>query len=39
MEINEELKELFISEATRIGERTGLEFMITQFEYEGTWNL
>lgn len=38
-QVYEDLEEVYKSECRRIGERSGLPFMITQFEYEGTWQL
>jgi len=38
-EIDEEVLEVIKLESSRAGERSGLEFMITQYEYEGTWKL
>ena len=38
-DIDEEVVELINSETRRVGTRSGLNFMITQYEYEGTWKL
>lgn len=38
-DIFDDLNEVYRSEIMRLGERSGLPFMITQFEYEGTWQL
>lgn len=38
-DINEEIQEVFKMEASRVGLRSGLEFMISQYEYEGTWKI
>jgi len=35
----DDLDEVMRLERNRIGERSGLHFMITQQEYQGTWKL
>lgn len=37
--VYEDLQEVYAKESNRPGVRSGLEFMITQVEYEGTWKL
>ena len=38
-DVYDDLEEVMRSERNRVGERSGLHFMITQQEYHGTWKL
>jgi hypothetical protein len=35
--LDDDIRELYVSEVNRFGNRTGLHFAITQNEYNGYW--